>query len=605
MPTLFITVVDISGSMGNSSVDTSTQGTSEAAAFSRADLVRHAVATQIELLRSEDEMALILFDHNAVVALPRTQMTPTGRTLAKGFLHQIRPTGGTAIWAGLQKALAIAETVTDKNVVIILQTDGESDPSHNPPRGIPATFRAWLDSHPATKLTLHTVGYGFGTALDMTLLRGLAAIGSGTSNYIPDGSMVGTVFIHLLANLMSCQYRGVKVHVPLQGQCIPVGFLQAGQTRDLILTLPDPVVEIMVTADNTADHATFTLTPTTPTTTEAEVAWPLIRDRLVTDLHAALTNAEAGGLSDLGPLIADCRTHASDPSIQALLSDLADPDPSKGQLGKAFATTDAFRRWGRHYVPGVLCGHMNQWPINFKDACSEIYGSAEMRHLIDRGEEIFINLPPPKASCAPAPTYGGGGGGGGVPVSYSLSSFSQASYGGCFLPSSRVRMIDGTEKRCDEIRPGDVTEQGDRIACVVKTEVNGPQKIVSLGSRQGGFTPWHPVLSRNGWEFPANIGAVVVVETDAVYNFVLAFSEHKNVRPGILTVDGVNACTLCHEMTGPVIGHPYFGRREPGQRNILDDLTTQPGWTNGYVVLKGVAYARNETTGFICGLTAK
>ena len=102
MATLFITVVDISGSMGNSSVDT-TQKTSDAAAFSRADLVRHAVATQIGLLRDEDEMALVLFDHSATVALPRTQMTAGGRAAAKTCLPRIHPSGGTAIWAGLQR----------------------------------------------------------------------------------------------------------------------------------------------------------------------------------------------------------------------------------------------------------------------------------------------------------------------------------------------------------------------------------------------------------------------------------------------------------------------------------------------------------------------
>jgi hypothetical protein len=58
-------------------------------------------------------------------------------------------------------------------------------------------------------------------------------------------------------------------------------------------------------------------------------------------------------------------------------------------------------------------------------------------------------------------------------------------------------------------------------------------------------------------------------------------------------------------MEGLVIGHPYFGRREPGQRNIIDDLETQPGWNNGLVTLQKVAYARDAATGFICGLTAE
>ena len=610
MPTLFIDVIDISGSMRLSSVDTTTQAGSEAAAFSREDLVRHAVATQIELLRPEDELALVLFDNTATVPLQRTAMTPTGKAAAKACLRLIQPNGGTAIWAGLQKALAIAATVTDKNVVIVLQTDGESDPSYDPMRGIPDTFRGWMDTNRATKVTLHTVGYGFGSALDMPLLRSLADIGGGTVNYIPDGSMVGTVFIHMMANLMSCVYRGVEIQIPSLSRRIPVGFLQADQPRDFILTLPSPeTLEITATADNASDSGPFstTLTPAMPLLSLAEAAWPVIHENLIDELQKALTVCERAGSYDLAPLVAAAADLAANPSVAAVLSDLADASAAtKGQLGKAFATREAFSRWGRHYVPSVLSGHKNQWAINFKDEGSKIYGSAATRALISRGETIFTSLPPPTASCAPAPSLYGGG----AAQTYSLSSFSQATYGGCFLPSSVVKMAGGELKRCDEIEAGDIADKGFRIACVVKTMVNGSGgiDIVRLGTRQGGFTPWHPVCTMEGWQFPAKIGQVERVETDAVYNFILAFGDNPiqdKVRPGSLIVDGMLACTLGHDIVGPVIGHPYFGRREPGQRNIIDDLREQPGWRAGHVTLRYVTYARDPTTGFICGLTAE
>ena len=604
MPTLFIDVIDNSGSMSNPSVDTSTQAASEAAAFSRSDLVRHAVATQIELLRPQDELALVLFDHGATVPLPRTPMTPSGKAAAKACLNLIQPTGGTAIWTGLQKALAIAATATDKNVVIILQTDGESDPSYDPMRGIPDTFRSWVDANRSTRVTVHTVGYGFGAALDTPLLRSLADIGSGTVNYIPDGSMVGTVLIHMLANIMSCVYSGVEIQIPKLSRRIPVGFLQADQSRDFVITIPDdPVLEITVTANNWSSMASATLTPAVPPLSREAAAWPVIHENLIDELRKALTTLELGGAYDLAPLVAACTDLAADPSVKAVLSDLADPDLRKGQLGKAFASREAFKRWGRHYVPGILSGHKNQWAINFKDEGSKIYGSAATRALISRGETIFTSLPPPTASCA---KRSGGGGGAAAPVS--IASFSQANYGGCFLPASRVKMADGSTQRCDSLKRGDIVDHGYRIACVVKTQIYQPIDIVRLGTKQGGFTPWHPVCTFTGWNFPIEIGEVETVETDAVYNFILSFTSHsvqEGVRPGILTVDDMMACTLGHDMEGLVIGHPYFGRREPGQRNIIDDLETQPGWNNGLVTLQKVAYARDVATGFICGLTAE
>jgi len=600
MPTLFIDVIDNSGSMSNPSVDTSTQAGSEAAAFSRSDLVRHAVATQIELLRPQDELALVLFDHGATVPLPRTPMTPSGKAAAKACLNLIQPTGGTAIWTGLQKALAIAATATDKNVVIILQTDGESDPSHDPMRGIPDTFRSWMDANRSTRVTVHTVGYGFGASLDTPLLRSLADIGSGTVNYIPDGSMVGTVLIHMLANIMSCVYSGVEIQIPKLSRRIPVGFLQADQPRDFVLTIPDdPVLEITATANNCSSMAAVTLTPAVPLLTREEAAWPVIHENLIDELQKALTASELGGTYSLAPLVAACTDLAANPSVKAILSDLADTDLRKGQLGKAFASRDAFKRWGRHYVPGILSGHKNQWAINFKDEGSKIYGSPATRALISRGETIFTSLPPPTASCASRSA---------VAAPVSIASFSQANYGGCFLPASRVKMADGSTQRCDSLKRGDIVDHGYRIACVVKTQIYQPIEIVRLGTKQGGFTPWHPVCTFTGWSFPIEIGDAETVETDAVYNFILSFgaeSVQNGVRPGILTVDDMMACTLGHDMEGAVIGHPYFGRREPGQRNIIDDLETQPGWANGLVMLQNVAYARDVATGFICGLTAE
>ena len=619
-PLLVIDVLDISGSMGNSSMDT-TQKSSDAAGFSRSDLVRHAVATQIELLRPYDELAVVLFDDKAVIALEPTPLNHIGRLGAKTCLPQITPTGGTSIWTGLQKALSIAERPAHvgKNIVIILQTDGESDASLNPPRGIPDTFRSWRDAHPAVKITLHTVGYGFGAALDMPLLRVLAEIGNGTVNYIPDGSMVGTVFIHMMANLMSCQYRGVKIHIPSEGRCIPVGFLQGGQSRDFVLTLPEDVVARPLTIDVTADNTTTvtSLTFENLSTSEPLDAFTIIHAQLLTTLQEALMQAVNGSLqwnSDpLATLVAVCRLNAAaDPTgrIAALLTDLADPDPYKGQVGKAFASKEAFTRWGRHYIPTYLCGQKNQWPINFKDEGSKIYGSATTKALIDHGDTIFNSLPPPTASCSYAVRGGGGG-----PVS--MASVNSSS-GPCFLGASRVKMADGTEKRCDEIKAGDVVAAGYVIGCVVKTLVTSANIVRLEGhlrpeghaplAESGGFTAWHPVFDygSNSWKHPATLGQAETVVTDAIYNFVLKSDENEGEvitetmeKPGVLIINGLMTCTLGHEYQGPVIGHPYFGTEA-----VINDLEKMPGFADGLVVLDPATstFSRDPVTGLVDGL---
>ena len=666
MPTLFIPVIDNSGSMGNSSVD-STQASSDAAAFSRSDLVRHAVATQIELLRSEDQMALVLFDNNATIALPTTSMTDAGRAAAKAQLSKIGPNGGTSIWSGLQKALTIAGTPENagKNIVIILQTDGESDASLNPPRGIPNTFQAWKDAHPEVKITLHTIGYGFGQALDMALLRRLAEIGNGTANYVPDGSMVGTVFTHMLANLMTCQYRGVKLHIPSQGVCIPVGYLQADTPRNFVIDGSD-AGEITVTADNVT---TVFTAPAVGEVTEAAAAWPLAHARICKELRAALGTGARYNLAPLITAIQHLEGLSQDARLAAVLKDLTAPGKYEGQFGKAFASADAFTRWGQHYMSGIVCGLENEWPINFKDATSATFGapSGMTRRLIDRGDEIFNSLPPPKASCAShrGGAYGAYGGTSTYVAPASMASVNNA-HGGCFMGASRVLMADGTEKRCDEIQPGDIDAAGYVIAKVIKMHVPyadivrlaGPLRPANAPAPQGGFTPWHPIFPSDtyrhpgptelGWVHPADIGQIVRVHTDAVYNFVLEYApsrahttvpnsencvleyapsrahtkvpnsencvlEYASVadrspgdnRPGILIVDGLMACTLGHDMHGPVISHSYFGQKEAGKRNILEDLQELPDWSSGNVVIRNGTFHSDPVTGIICRLTVE
>jgi len=610
MPILVIPVIDNSGSMGNSSVDATQAGT-DAAAFSRSDLVQHAVRTQVELLRNEDEMALVLFDNSATVALEPTQMTPAGRTAAKAQLTKIGPNGGTSIWAGLQKALMIAArpSSAEKNIVIILQTDGESDPSLSPPRGIPAAFKAWLDAHPTVKITLHTIGYGFGAALDMALLRELARIGAGTANYVPDGSMVGTVFIHLLANLMTCQYRGVKLQVPSHGVCIPVGYLQAGALRQFVIDLGvDPIgAEVTVTADNT--DTILTVPVFQPSW--AAPAWPRAKERLCADLRAALT---LGATFDLAPTIAFLRSLLEEEKIRAVLKDLTAPEKYEGQMGKAFASKAAYDRWGQHYMSGVLCGLENEWPINFKDATSAAFGAPATRQLIDRGDEIFNALPPLRASCIPHS-------GGAAPTS--LASTNNSS-GPCFLGASRLKMADDTEKRCDEVVAGDLVAGGYRIKCCIHTRLHtGRSEIVRLEgalrpeghvslAESGGFTRYHPVYVGDSWQLPESVGEVENIEAEMIYNFVLesgpVTDQLSGTVPGVIIVNGIMTPTMGHDMAGPVIGHPYFGPtmedRAAGNHNILDDLAASPGWINGLVIWDTATLrnVNNPVTGLICAM---
>jgi hypothetical protein len=592
IPTLVIPTVDNSGSMGAASTDK--QGT-DAAHFSRSDLVRHSVATIVELLSHPHSLAVVLFDDNASRALEPTADRAAGRAI----LPSIQPGGGTNIWAGLIKSLQIAEgTDPNQNVAIVLQTDGESDPSLNPPRGIPDTLRTWLDTHPdvARRVTIHTIGFGYGRALDMPLLRQIAAIGRGTVNYIPDGTMVGTVLIHLLASVMSCQARGVRVNVPSMGASHWVGFLQGGQVRDLVIPGLRDEDEVFVSAEG----VTVTVTVTNSGTPDpADTAFALARNLFMEGVSRAMDLASSGktptailddlyaALTQMAMASANHSNHfTADVRILALMNDLRHVDSHKGQIEKALSDGAQFERWGRHYVPAVLDGHRNQWPINFKDEGSAIYGGSITRDLVNRGDAIFVTLPAPtRSSSATTPA---------------TMSGTHSAVGPCFLPESLVLMADGTRRACSDLRRGDAVRGGHRIVCVVKTYVPYADIVrlwnCSSPNPPGGFTMWHPVFYEGTWTHPANIGRIERVYTDAIYNFVLDGGH-------TLDINGITTCTLGHDFVGPVIGHPYFGRREAGQRHILDDLAAQPGWDSGFVTWSNLSVSHDPNTGFINGFS--
>ena len=596
MPTLFYLCIDNSGSMGEASANAATTVGSDASRLSRSALVRHSVASLIKIARPDDMIAACLFDTNALITLRPTRMDAAGQAHAETKLPQIRPGGGTNLWMALRTVLEDIKSTPpppEYNVCILFQTDGESDPQYNPPRGIVDTFRGWLDSNPTIKarLSVHTIGYGFGTRLDMPLLKSIATLGGGSVNYVPDGSMLGTVFIHLAANLMNCHYRGLSAVLTGPGDMstgfLPIGFLQGGQSRDFLITATGP---FSVSLRINEEESVFTVDPAA--LAEEDDSFEQARQALISQIEDGLTGGLTGrSVSEdtLFAAVAEHMTSSDSGNVTALLTDIRHAGAAKGQVGKAFLPS-SFNRWGRHYLSGYLCGLKNQWAINFCDETSKLFGCTSIRRAVDRGDEIFLTLPPPIADVEPPPnpSYSSWGPlpAPGAPPAHAPQAIRMASIssssGPCFT-DGQVTMESGFRKEVSEIRAGDRLEGGHIVRCVIKTLINGTP-VVRLGDGpKGGWTIWHPVLTLNNvWRHPCDLGPIEQSDATALYNFVLSSGHY-------IRLNGVQTCTMGHDFTGdPVIEHPYFGKRVPNKRNILDDLAASPGWEQGYVTWSDV-----------------
>jgi len=135
---------------------------------------------------------------------------------------------------------------------LFVLTDGW--PNVHPPRGHIPMLENYLESHPTVRSALTISSFGFGYKLDSMLLSEIGRVGGGGYSFIPDAGLVGTVFVHAVANMYAtyairCALNvevpeGIKVKkvrggfIKLDaswGSKVEFGDLQYGQTRDIIL----------------------------------------------------------------------------------------------------------------------------------------------------------------------------------------------------------------------------------------------------------------------------------------------------------------------------------------------------------------------------------
>jgi len=311
----------------------------------------------------------------------------------------------------------------------------------------------------------------------------------------------------------------------------------------------------------------------------------------------------------------------------------------KGQITEAVSKDEFYRKWGVFYLRSLAFAHQTQKRNNFKDFGVQWYGEAEFEKQVDRINDIFDKLPPPKPSNKNS-TSGG--------RRYAPTSMAQYNncYGGCFLPECLVQMADGSQKCCDAMRSGDIIRTGNsidagvaKVLCVIKI-VGSNMMCVKFCDSQLGITPWHPMLVKGEWVFPAehaqtlSVGATMRVPTDVVYNFGLESVEAVNestefkstqkknccaaqrsrsytellrstdtLKDHTMIINGVPAVTFGHGLdTNAVVRHEYWGN----MRAILRDIHVFSGFYDGQVLLQSeTACVKDPNTNLVVKLVQR
>lgn len=470
VPCSIALVIDVSGSMGANAPVPGQTG--EHTGLSVLDLVKHACRTIISTLDENDQLAIVTFSAFSKVLQPLIPMTADNKKSAVARIMEMRIQGPTNLWHGVKDGIKLfeKESNTGRVPAVMVLTDGT--PNHLcPAEGYVPALKALGNIVPS----VHT--FGFGYTLRSGLLKSIAEFGRGNYSFIPDAGMIGTVFVHAVANLQSTFAAdatmrltypdGVEIQQTAgpfvdQGQpvhrddgqyqlTIPLGNLQYGQSRDIYLRWKSRSADATLTTDTRAPHiraslhydqmtetqhtitADCNLLDTSLALSAAEIAYHVSRHHICAFLgglfpidhlgeHRMAINRGTG--SD--PTLEETQAHLKqliaalpaarfpgDPHCASLMQELTGPEPA-GQTTLALSSTTYLTRWGVHYLPSLHGAHARQLCNSFKDPGPLLYGAASPLFVRCRDRlNAAFDSLPPPPPSIPLPRLPGGDGGGG------------------------------------------------------------------------------------------------------------------------------------------------------------------------------------------------
>lgn len=587
-PIVAILCLDLSGSMGTSLANpTNEKG---AKLFTRLDLAKHVCVTTAHMLGDEDVLCIIGFSTASSVVLKPTLMTAAGKEKAEQLVKGVKADGGTNIWSALQLMNKVSNKAefAGRNIVAALLTDGETNADTSPRRGEVESYR--LMTRPE-KLSV----FGFSYDINSKLLYQLASVSNCTFGFIPDFSMVGTVFINWMATAISTASleRSVKVtYKDGTSSEHKTGLIQFGQTRNIVL--PSNSEPVSVSLDSDAEVASTSLQQLSP--------MAQVRFELLNMLQFCIGHDGLG--VDYTPIYRKWSS-SSDLQVKELMRDIKPVgSDDEGQVSMAAKSPTIWQKWGKHYTRAYYTAVLQEVCLNFKDPGLQIYGGKLFQKASETGDEIFRSLP------APEPSGG---------TDYNSSSYAYAhsvaqttaaqpigaqvqtmaafhnAGGGCWAPGTKVRMAYGYEtKAIEELKKGDAVWTPDGPALVEHLLTLGRIHMTQLMchyNKKVWITPWHPVLNESGvWIQPASVEEPIDTPMPVVYNMILS-------RGHVIDVNSVLSVTLGHGFTGPIIEHAFFGDKTA----VLRDIQGQAGFDEGRPVFKNLKTRNDPVTGLIVG----
>ncbi|KIW04784.1 uncharacterized protein PV09_03972 [Verruconis gallopava] len=647
-PCDIVLTIDVSGSMSAEAPPPAINpNETEHNGLTVLDLVKHAARTIVETLDDTDRLALVTFSTEAKIIQRLLPMTPDNKARTLRNINHLRPESMTNLWHGLMESIRVFECDERSNCVpaIMVLTDGL--PNHMcPPQGYVKKLRTYR-----LPARLHTFGFGF--SLRSGLMKSLSEIGGGNYAFIPDSGMLGTVFIHAVANLQSTFATQVTLTVETPESVrlskamgveatrgpvtsggrfdleyesskeiasggartntliIELDDVLYGQSRDIFLKYqerPSGIETQSITYRLTGRPINGSLLDISETASFEVIAPETITYHRYRAEICELINwmfplncIEEHQTTDDAPLTELCAKvdalasriqvqAGNDGSMLSLIEDLVGKEPN-GQIRLAVSNIDYFEKWGKHYLLSILCAHQKQVCNSFKDSGPLLYGSESPLFIQCRDalDKAFDHLPPPKPSRPPRFKTG-----------HQSSVVDMRRYHNrenpCFTGECRVLSEGGHQIPIQSLRLGmkvQTLKGFAKVAAVIATKVNAAPVCI-IGCLR--ITPWHPIRTATEWTFPAKLADKCELFDGYVYSVLL--ERNGDASGHTIQVEGQWATTLGHGITtgADVRAHEFFGDYD----KVVQSLDSLPADSDGVRQCGGIR--RNRTTGLASGL---
>jgi Ca-activated chloride channel family protein len=223
--------VDTSGSMAagttlQAGASALPQGRMSAA--SRLALVRTALRTLVEALRSEDRVGIVAYSTHPVLVLPHTPARERGRIL--GAIDSLEPSGATNVEAGLDLAYRVADEVFEPKALnrVIWCSDGVANMGARGPEEILKKVQVFA----RRGIYLSSVGFGM-SKYDDKLLETLANKGNGHYDHVDSEQEAQNIFQRDLPSTLQVLAEDAKIQVEFRPEVVRNYRLLGYENRDI------------------------------------------------------------------------------------------------------------------------------------------------------------------------------------------------------------------------------------------------------------------------------------------------------------------------------------------------------------------------------------